>query len=99
MNEIGENWVGIAEASKLMDLSRQTISELARKGRIRAQKVGPRFWMVNLEDLLEYKREMRELGTAKYSPKRNPEWEQEHSEYLRRRYGKDESDGDQDDPS
>lgn len=61
------NLVLIAEAVEETGYTPRHISLLLRHDRIKGKKVG-RIWLVDLDDLQCYKREMDELGTKKYGP-------------------------------
>lgn len=57
----------IAEAAEESRYTPQHISLLLREGRIKGRKVG-RIWLVDLDDLKRYEREMNELGTKGHDP-------------------------------
>lgn len=52
---VSEDWLTTAQAAKLADYSTARIRQLATEGRIRAEKVAPRLWLVHRGDLLEHK--------------------------------------------
>ena len=64
---IAEGWIDIQEAANLSGYSTAYVRLLARGGQIAAQRVN-RGWLVNLGDLLAYKRQMEALGTGKHDP-------------------------------
>ena len=61
-------WITICEAVPLSTLSYEQISNLARKGKIKAHKSGST-WLINVESLKDYEEEMKRLGTKKHAPK------------------------------
>ena len=61
------NYVLIAEAAEESSYTTQHISLLLRQGRVSGRKVG-RIWLVDLDDLQRYEKEMTELGSQKYDP-------------------------------
>lgn len=66
------NFVLIAEAVEESDYTRQHISLLLRQGLIKGKKVGGT-WLVDLDDLKRYEREMNELGVKKFDPTKREE--------------------------
>ena len=66
MSEL-EGWIDTAEAKRLTGYSISLIGILARKGQIRARKVG-RAWLVNRDDFLAYQETMSKLGNSKHNP-------------------------------
>jgi hypothetical protein len=63
-----DSFITIREAVPQSTLSYQQISNLARKGKIKARKSGS-VWLINLESLKAYEAEMVKLGNKKHSPK------------------------------
>ena len=61
------NLVLIAQAAIEVDYTTEHISLLLRQGRVKGQKFGG-VWLVDLEDLKQYEREMNKLGTKKFDP-------------------------------
>jgi hypothetical protein len=61
------NFVLIAQAVEESGYTARHISLLLRQGTIKGKKVG-RIWLVDLDDLKRYEREMNELGTGKFDP-------------------------------
>ena len=63
------NLVLIAEAVQALnyEYTARHITLLLRQGRVQGRKVG-RIWLVNLDDLRQYKAEMDRLGTKKHDP-------------------------------
>jgi hypothetical protein len=61
------NYVLIAEAAEHSGYTTQHISLLLRRGHVKGRKVG-RIWLVDLNDLIRYEREMNELGSKRYGP-------------------------------
>ena len=57
----------IAEAAEQSSYTAHHISLLLRQGRVKGRKVGGT-WLVDLDDLRRYEREMNELGTRKFDP-------------------------------
>lgn len=63
------NYVLIAEAAGQSSYTPQHISLLLRQGRVKGKKVGGT-WLVDLDDLQRYEREMNDLGNRKFDPSR-----------------------------
>jgi hypothetical protein len=63
------NLVTVGEAVKHSEYSHHHILYLAREGKINARKSGS-LWLVDLDSLIAYEREMRELGSKKHDPTR-----------------------------
>ena len=63
------NLVLIAQAAQVSEYSAIHIRLLLRKRVVKGQKVGGT-WLVDLEDLLRYEQEMKQLGTQKFDPTR-----------------------------
>jgi hypothetical protein len=63
------NYVLIAEAASQSSYTTQHISLLLRQGRVKGKKVGGT-WLVELDDLQRYEREMNDLGNRKFDPSR-----------------------------
>lgn len=61
------NLVLIEQAVKESSYDRTYISYLARKGFIKGEKHGGT-WLIDLESLKEYEKEMQEAGTKKFDP-------------------------------
>jgi len=61
------NYVLIGEAVEQSSYTSQHISLLLRQGHIKGRKVG-RIWLVDLDDLNRYEKEMIELGAKKFDP-------------------------------
>lgn len=61
------NLVLIDQAAEESDYDKDHIRYLARKGFIRGEKHG-RIWLIDLESLKAYERQMKEDGTKKYDP-------------------------------
>ena len=66
---IDAGWVTVGEAAQASGYSEEYIRQLARRGGFESVRLG-RDWLVNLEAVLAYRREMQALGTAKHNPKR-----------------------------
>jgi excisionase family DNA binding protein len=71
--EIIDSWITTDRAARLTGYRAAYLSELARSGRVKAQKMG-RDWWLDREDLLRYKGEMDRLGNSRHDPRRNPRW-------------------------
>ena len=71
---VAENWIPTTEAATLTGYTVRYIQQLAREGIIEAQKITPHAWLVNRDSILAYKQRMEEMGTEKFSPRRNPDW-------------------------
>ena len=61
------NLVLIAEAVEQSSYTPRHISLLLRNGAIQGKKVG-RIWLVDLDDLKRYERDMNKLGSSKFDP-------------------------------
>lgn len=61
------NEVTIREAVAHSTLSYQQISNLARRGKIKARKSGST-WIIDLDSLKAHEEEMARLGNAKHNP-------------------------------
>ena len=61
------NLVLIAQAAVEVEYTTEHISLLLRQGKVKGQKVGG-VWLVDLDDLKRYEREMNALGTKKFDP-------------------------------
>jgi hypothetical protein len=61
------NLVLIAEAAEQSSYTTQHISLLLRRKSVKGRKVG-RIWLVDLDDLKRYEKEMEEMGTKKFDP-------------------------------
>jgi excisionase family DNA binding protein len=72
-SEIIDGWITTDRAASLTGYRAAYLSELARSGRVKAQKMG-RDWWLDREDLLRYKATMDELGSRRHDPRRNPQW-------------------------
>jgi hypothetical protein len=66
------NLVLIAEAAEQTGYTPQHISLLLRRKQVQGRKVG-RIWLVDLDDLMQHKVEMDELGTKRHDPTRGAE--------------------------
>ena len=66
------NLVLIDQAAKESEYDRNYIGYLARKGFIKAEKLGG-IWLVDLDSLKEYEMLMQEEGAKKYDPTKNKE--------------------------
>lgn len=62
-----EGWVTTREASALTGYQTAHIRNLARSGKIEAQRLG-RDWLILCASLLAYKSRMDTLGPQKHSP-------------------------------
>ena len=62
------DWVLIAEAVQQTSYTREHISLLIRQGKVIGRKAGG-VWVVDLEDLKRYEKEMAELGDKKFTPR------------------------------
>lgn len=62
-------YVSVEEASEITGYSLQYIRRLLRKDKIEAVKKGYMWW-IELESLKKYKEEMDNLGSEKFSPRR-----------------------------
>lgn len=71
---VAENWISTTEAARLTGYTVRYIQKLAREGIIEGQKITLRAWLINQESLLAYKEHMEQIGTEKFSPRRNPNW-------------------------
>lgn len=60
----------ISKAAETSIYSADHIRHLLAQKLVKGKKEG-RFWLVNLEDLRRYEREMQEQGTKKYDPTKN----------------------------
>jgi len=67
---IAQGWADTREAATVTGYTAAYVRQLIRRGRIEARKVG-RDWLVNLADLLKYKRAMADLGDDKHNPYRD----------------------------
>jgi excisionase family DNA binding protein len=65
---IKEGWVTPKEAADATGYAVEYIRILAREDRIPASQVGARFWLIDLDALLEYKRKMDGLGRGRHNP-------------------------------
>jgi excisionase family DNA binding protein len=65
-------WVSVTEAREKTGYSDRHIRLLLRENTIKGRKTGG-IWLVDLDDLLQYKRQMDELGTKRYDPTRGGE--------------------------
>lgn len=63
-----ENYVSIREATTQSSFSYAHVSYLVRHEKINGRKSG-NVWLVDLESLKEYERDMQELGSKKHGPK------------------------------
>lgn len=57
--------ISIREAAEQVNLSYPQIANLARNGKIKGRKSG-HIWLIDLESLKEYMKEMAELGEKKH---------------------------------
>jgi len=64
-----KQWITTQEAAELTGYSSELFRMLARKGAIKAQKLG-RDWLLSREAVLDHLEEMRALGTDKHNPNR-----------------------------
>ena len=64
------DWITTKEAADLTGYSASYFRNLIRWGRLQAEKRG-RDWFLDKEQVLAYKREMEQLGSAKHDPRRN----------------------------
>lgn len=62
-----EGWVDTKVASQITGYSIALIARLARKGQVRARRVG-RAWLVNRDDVLAHQEAMSKLGNEKHNP-------------------------------
>ena len=69
MSEL-EGWINTIEAAQLTGYSQAYVRQLARKGQVEARKVS-RDWLINRDELLEYKTRMDRLGAGKHNPWRD----------------------------
>jgi hypothetical protein len=67
---ITEGWVTTGEGEALTGYSRAYMRQLARRGVVKARKVG-RDWLIDQESLLAYKAQMDRLGHQKHNPWRD----------------------------
>jgi excisionase family DNA binding protein len=63
----GDEWVTTDVAAERTGYVRAYIRGLARRGTVRAHKVG-RDWLVHLDDVLIHKRAMEALGEQRHNP-------------------------------
>lgn len=64
---IAEGWVTTGEGEALTGYSQAYMRQLARRGVVKARKVG-RDWLIDQGSLLAYKRQMDCLGHQKHNP-------------------------------
>lgn len=64
---MARGWLTVRQAANFIGYDAEHIRNLARRGRIRACKVGW-IWLVHQDALLEYRSRMDTLGTQKFSP-------------------------------
>jgi excisionase family DNA binding protein len=57
-NAVGEGWITTAEAAELTEYHIKYLQQLARQGKVEAQKVG-RSWLFHRDDLLTYQENAR----------------------------------------
>jgi hypothetical protein len=62
-------WVTTSEASQQTSYAHEHLNWLARKGKITARKSAG-VWLIDLNSLKEYEKQMQELGKGKHNPKR-----------------------------
>jgi excisionase family DNA binding protein len=65
-----KNWLTTSQAAEVMGYDYAHVRLLARKGRIRAMKVG-RDWLVNRDSAQAYAEEMDKLGDKRHDPRRS----------------------------
>jgi excisionase family DNA binding protein len=63
-------WITTSRAAELMGYDYAHVRLLARKGRIKATKMG-RDWLVDRTSAVAYAEEMERLGAAKHDPTRD----------------------------
>jgi excisionase family DNA binding protein len=63
-------WITTAEAAELTEYNPEYIRQMIRRGVIKAEKKG-RDWWIDKNSIVEYVEKMKQLGTAKHSPKRS----------------------------
>jgi excisionase family DNA binding protein len=61
--------ITVTEAAKLTGYSEGHIRWLIRHGRIEAERIGQRVYLIDRQSLLEYADRMQELGTKKHAKK------------------------------
>ena len=59
-----EDEITVTVAARISGYSQQHCRLLAREGKIRARKLGPRIWLLSAESLLEHKARMTGPGGA-----------------------------------
>lgn len=52
----------VAEAAQLLDVSPRRVLQFISEGRLPAQRVTPRLYLLNLEDVREFAKQPRETG-------------------------------------
>jgi hypothetical protein len=65
-------WVSVSEARDKTGYSNRHIRLLLQQAAVKGRKTGG-IWLVDLDDLLQYKRQMDELGTKRHDPTRGGE--------------------------
>ena len=63
------DWITTSEAADVTGYTRAYIRVLARRGYVKAVKMG-RDWLVDRKSIREHKRKMDALGDAKHNPTR-----------------------------
>lgn len=61
-----DNWIDTPRAAELTGYRLTWLQEMARNGKVTAQKLAGR-WVFNKSDLLQYKQRMDSLGTKKHA--------------------------------
>ena len=61
-----DNWIDTSRAAELTGYRTTWLQEMARKGKVTAQKLAGR-WVFNKSDLLQYKHKMDSLGRKKHA--------------------------------
>jgi excisionase family DNA binding protein len=64
---MGRNSLTVTEAAELTGYSEGHVRWLIRNGRIEAEQVGKRVYLIDRESLMEYAGRMEELGTKKHA--------------------------------
>lgn len=65
---VAEGWISTGEAVEATGYGEEYLRRLARTGKVKGRKFVGR-WLINREDLLEYKRKMDALGRKKHDPR------------------------------
>jgi hypothetical protein len=62
---LDDNWIDTSQAAEVTGYGKVWLQELAREGKVTAQKLAGR-WVFNKPNLLEYKHTMETLGRKKH---------------------------------